>query len=108
MNNFRSEKKWLENDSNTISASEINRYTYCPYQWYYERVYGRKELRRLVAERNRKLGLSNSQSSHFSKGLHYHEKEYQKYRRKRWLKKAVIVLLLGILCYCVIRMQIGA
>ena len=31
----------------TISAHEINKYDYCPYQWYYERLYGRAELRRL-------------------------------------------------------------
>ena len=32
----------------TISAHEINKYDYCPYQWYYERLYGRAELRRLM------------------------------------------------------------
>ncbi len=33
--------KW---DRTTISASEVNRYTYCPYQWYFERYYGRSKL----------------------------------------------------------------
>ena len=36
----------------TISAHEINKYDYCPYQWYYERLYGRAELRRLYTQRN--------------------------------------------------------
>ena len=27
----------------TISAHEINKYDYCPYQWYYERLYGRAD-----------------------------------------------------------------
>lgn len=34
----------MYNDSDRISASEINRFTYCPYQWYYERKFGRKHL----------------------------------------------------------------
>ena len=44
----------------TISAHEINKYDYCPYQWYYERLYGRAELRRLYAERNARLHLELS------------------------------------------------
>ena len=39
----------------TISAHEINKYDYCPYQWYYERLYGRAELRRLLTETERLL-----------------------------------------------------
>lgn len=34
----------------TLSAHELNKYTYCPYQWYYEKKYGRAELRRMRKE----------------------------------------------------------
>ena len=37
--------KW---DRTTISASEVNRYTYCPYQWYFERYYGRNKLSQMA------------------------------------------------------------
>ena len=28
----------------TLSPHELNKYTYCNYQWYYEKKYGRKQL----------------------------------------------------------------
>ena len=62
----------MNNDSNRISANEINKFSYCPYQWYYERLYGRKELRKLAAERNERLGIKDSRLSNFASGLEYH------------------------------------
>lgn len=56
----------------TVTANEINKYCYCPYQWYYERLYGRKELRKLAAERNERLGIKDSRLSNFASGLEYH------------------------------------
>lgn len=56
----------------TVTANEINKYCYCPYQWYYERLYGRKELRKLAAERNERLGIKDSRLSNFASGLQYH------------------------------------
>ena len=58
----------------TISAHEINKYDYCPYQWYYERLYGRAELRRLYTERNARLHLEDSMSANFRKGEGYHQR----------------------------------
>ena len=34
----------MDNSSKTISAGEINKFVYCPYQWYYQRLYGNKNL----------------------------------------------------------------
>ncbi|MCJ7856687.1 hypothetical protein MUJ63_10360 [Lachnospiraceae bacterium NSJ-143] len=62
----------LFNDKRTITANEINKFCYCPYQWYYERLYGRKELSRLAAERNAELGLTDKRLSNFNSGLEYH------------------------------------
>lgn len=61
----------------TLSAHEISKYDYCPYQWYYERLYGRKELRRLYVERNARLNLEDSLASEFRKGEKYHRRSYQ-------------------------------
>jgi len=45
---------------------------YCPYQWYYERMYGSIHLRALHKERNQKLGLNDTTYSNFKKGQEYH------------------------------------
>ncbi len=66
----------LNSDSKVISASEVNKFVYCPYQWYYERLYGTKQLRALYNERNKELGLDDPTMSNFNKGLKFH-KEYK-------------------------------
>ena len=45
----------MDKDRYIISATELSKFEYCPYQWYYERVYGRNELRKLAKERNERL-----------------------------------------------------
>ncbi len=81
----------------TISAHEINKYAYCPYQWYYERLYGRKELRRLYQERNEALSLEDGMGANFTKGLEYHKRNYNQLRLRRlaW-KIGMLLLLVGI------------
>ena len=76
----------------TLSAHEISKYDYCPYQWYYERLYGRKELRRLYVERNKRLNLEDSLASEFRKGEKYHRRSYLllKFRRMFW--KLIVIL----------------
>lgn len=76
----------------TISAHELNKYAYCPYQWYYERLYGRKELRRLYQERNQRLGLNDSVQSRFRRGEEYHKKRYFLLRAKQVFRKLMILL----------------
>lgn len=78
----------MNKEEKPISASEMNRYAYCPYQWYYERVYGRKELRRLYQERNERLGLTDRAAGNFTRGLEHHRRSYRRMvwrRRLRWL-----------------------
>ena len=76
----------------TLSAHEISKYDYCPYQWYYERLYGRKELRRLYVERNTRLNLEDSLASEFRKGEKYHRRSYLLLKFKRMLWKLVVIL----------------
>lgn len=89
----------------TISAHELNKYAYCPYQWYYERLYGRKELRRLYHERNERLSLEDSLSSHFTKGEHYHNASYFWLRLKQLLWRIVVVAVVvgGVAGYLLLR-----
>ncbi len=72
--------KW---DRTTISASEVNRYTYCPYQWYFERYYGRNKLFEL--SKNRKQTAKTQ--------------EYQNLRRKQ---KIVSILVLGVILVIIV------
>ncbi len=75
-----------------LSAHELNKYDYCPYQWYYERLYGRKELRRLYQERNERLQLEDSLMSQFRKGEEYHRNSYVWLKCRRMLWKIVLLL----------------
>lgn len=83
----------------TISAHEINKYSYCPYQWYYERLYGRKELRRLYQERNQALSLDDSMSANFTKGLEYHQKSYSKLRLQNLIWKIALLLIFFVIVF---------
>ena len=76
----------------TLSAHEISKFDYCPYQWYYERLYGRKELRRLYVERNTRLNLEDSLASEFRKGEKYHRRSYLLLKFRRMLWKLIVIL----------------
>jgi len=81
-------------DDKTISASEINRYIFCNYQWYYERKYGAAELRRRRKEHLEELGIEPNQNSPLQRGLVFHAR-YGRRRKLRlaymWLRAAVII-----------------
>lgn len=76
----------------TLSAHEISKFDYCPYQWYYERLYGRRELRRLYVERNMRLNLEDSLASEFRKGEQYHLRSYRFLKLKRMAWKLLLLL----------------
>ena len=79
-----------------ISANEINRFTYCPYQWYYGKVYGQKALREKynALERN-----EAPQEGNFRKGLSFHEKYYKSYRLKKKLEWGIVILFILLLVW---------
>ena len=79
-------------EKKTLSAHEISKFDYCPYQWYYERLYGRKELRRLYVERNTRLNLEDSLASEFRKGERYHRRSYLLLKLKRMFWKLLVIL----------------
>ncbi|MDR2183545.1 MAG: hypothetical protein LBE55_05170 [Clostridiales bacterium] len=83
----------MKNDK-TISASEINRYVFCNYQWYYERKYGAAELRRQKKEYLEELGVKPSATGPIQRGLAFHAR-YGRRRRLRlvwaWLRAAAII-----------------
>ncbi len=74
-----------------ISANEVNRFTYCPYQWYYGRIYGQKKMKEMYQQ----LGIGPSpDKANFKKGLEFHKEYYSKYEEKETQKSAMGVILL--------------
>ena len=79
-----------------ISPSDIRKFVYCPYQWYYEKTTGREALRALYKARNASLGLTNSEESPFQKGAAFH-RDYDfpgKRGKMRLILRFVMFLLL--------------
>jgi len=83
----------MKKDRITISANEVNKFTYCPHQWYYERVYGAKELRARYRERNERLGLDDAASANFARGQEFHSTFSA---RRGWAWLVWLLLLTGI------------
>ena len=84
----------MDKDRHTIAATELSKFDYCPYQWYYERLYGRNELRRLEKERNERLGLEDKRKERLEQGVRYHNDIYVFYgRRRRVIAFAVLIIL---------------
>lgn len=90
----------MKNNSHKISAHEINRFTYCPYQWYYTRYYGSGTLKAYYQA----LDLPPSeQESLFEKGRKFHTRYYRLYRLKRALQTLLMLSIVGILIWGIIR-----
>ena len=110
-------------DKKTISAHELNKYAYCPYQWYYERFYGRKELRQLYQDRNKKnqeinqkappknkkIEVQDTLNSNFARGLEFHKMDYERRQQKSAVWKIVLLVFLVavVLGYAYIRYMGG-
>ncbi len=92
----------MNNDSETLTANEINKYTYCPYQFYYDRKYGQKHIRVVRAAMLEELGYTDTTQSNFKRGLDYH-KSYKTRERVAYpifkLMVIVVLIVLGIAFY---------
>lgn len=83
----------LFNDSEIISAGEVNRYTYCPYQWYYERLYGKKYISEKKKALNKTLGIKVNSKNKFTRGVRFHNRYLFRYRLNNFILRMVFVLL---------------
>ena len=88
----------MKNKSTKISANEINRFIYCPYQWYYNRYYGSKAIK----DKYRALDIQSSDhEANFVKGQKFHKNYYRSYRLRRALQIILIVIFLFLLIWWV-------
>lgn len=92
-------KNNLKNPRNTITPNEINKFIYCPYQWYYERKYGTDELKRLHNEIVLKYNLEDKTKSNFVKGLEFHNNYGNKNKFKRIVKNILFSVILILMMY---------
>jgi CRISPR/Cas system-associated exonuclease Cas4 (RecB family) len=82
------------NDSEKISASEINKYTYCPLSFYYERRYGRRHIRKLYLKRLEELNLMDETGQNFIKGQKFHNEDFgSTWALKRVAKIALTIII---------------
>lgn len=87
-------KKENVSKNKKLSANEINRFLYCPYQWYYGRYYGQTALK----EQYKALGSKSSKTeANFTKGIKFHKAYYRNYRIRRILIAIVLILLVILL-----------
>lgn len=82
-----------------ISANEINKFCYCNYQWYYEKVYGTKEIRRINSEYCKENGFENKALKNFSRGQKFHNRYVFKYRIKKFFKLCLILFFIFLILY---------
>lgn len=89
----------MENNKKTISANEINKYMYCPYQWYYERYYGKKHIREMHKKRMEHLKIKRSTESRFLKGQKFHNEYFKKDKLKRRLRLIFFIMVVIFIIY---------
>ena len=83
----------MASERKKISASEINKFCYCNYQWYYEKVYGLAEIRRLNSEYCEKNGFKSGTSKNFERGIRFHNRYVFKYKIKRFFKFILFLII---------------
>lgn len=98
---------------NYISASEVNKFIYCPYQWYYEKIYGRKFILeqknknkklKLKSTLNKKIKTKSYLDNNFLRGNKFHREFRKKYMHDRmrkiiWFLLALCVTITGYLIF---------
>lgn len=93
----------MKNSSEKISASEINRYCFCPYQWYYERLYGRTNLINLKKEKLKELGITDYSKSNLKRGIKFHNNFLKIYKIKQTLKFLFYILILTFIAVLILK-----
>jgi len=92
----------MKNDKTTISATEISKYTYCPYRWYYERFYGSTYLKEERAKMLEDAGfVADPKKSRFVLGQKFHDDFLEKYQAKAKMKWLVFFLTVTVIMFFV-------
>ncbi len=86
-----------------ISASEINKFCYCNYQWYYEKVYGTANLRKNNADYVKSKNLKNKdmrqRNTNFERGRQFHNSYVRKYKIRQAIKTITFLIIIFAIIY---------
>lgn len=94
----------MHNKNINISASDINKFAYCPYQWYYERFYGRRKILEVLSKHKEKRikpkkNVGDVNKNNFSRGNEFHRNFRKRYllarRKKIFLFLIVLIVILS-------------
>lgn len=69
-----------------FSATEVNKFTYCNYMWYYEK-------NKYVVNYDKKIKNSKTKKN-FKRGLKFHKKYYVRQQRNQILKKIIFLCII--------------
>ncbi len=86
----------MSNEEIYFSASEINKFTYCNYSWYYER-------KKYVVEYSKK-NKNSATRKNFRRGIKFHKNYYVRNKRLRLLKLFIIIGLVLIFMYFITKL----
>ncbi|OON99593.1 MAG: hypothetical protein ATN35_11815 [Epulopiscium sp. Nele67-Bin004] len=81
----------MQDNKKRISASEVNKFTYCPYQWYYGRKYGASNLLR-IAKQHKNIDTVQKQTNNFERGNKFHSDYHHKYKHEQ-VKRTIIIII---------------
>ena len=86
-----------------ISANEINKFCYCNYQWYYEKIYGAKEIKRLNYEYCKENGIKSNgiANKNFARGRKFHNNYLFYYKLKKLFKFCCFLLILCVVLFII-------
>ncbi len=71
----------MHNDKTRISASEVNKFTYCPYQWYYTRKYGQRNLNQQYKDMGIRYSHKSPAENNFIRGNKFHKQYHENYEK---------------------------
>jgi hypothetical protein len=86
-----------------ISATEVNKFCYCRLQWYYERLYGARQLSEWRKERNAEMGWTAESESAFERGRKFHDGYTRRHAVRLLLRRVAIVAVLAVVLYFILK-----
>jgi hypothetical protein len=86
-----------------ISATEVNKFCYCRLQWYYERLYGARQLSEWRRERNAEMGWAAEGESSLERGRKFHDGYARRRAVSTILRRIAAVAALAVVLYFLLK-----
>ncbi len=97
----------MKNEQKYVSATDMNKFIYCNYSYYYKEVYGSTELNKLKKEFNKQNGYkSDGRKENFDRGNKFHKFYYYRNKLIAYLQ-LLFTILFSILIILIARYLLG-